>query len=293
MSNPAYYQPSGKFSPLSIILLLLMAITIFPLLALAYTYASWYIPFVYINFILTIAFGFAVGYMVNTFVIKQGKVRNVWLGALLAAIGGLIAMYFNYVIWLNLLFHLEADPMGPEPDSLITQILNFAVNPVAVFSLMKEINAIGTWGIKSSSAVSGTFLTIIWLIEAAVVIGLPAFMSISRTSLPFCESSNSWAEEIAIGGFNSIENKDEFIANLEIGDLSQLTGLGKTEEEESSSLHFFKMEESATCYVSVNNHQIDYDEDGKPDLKLDNVIEYVKIPIETANTILRSNGIAV
>ncbi len=56
------YKPSGKYSPLSPIYLVLTCATVVPALAWLYAYAIWYCPFIYINFFITLGFGAFVGY---------------------------------------------------------------------------------------------------------------------------------------------------------------------------------------------------------------------------------------
>lgn len=88
-----YYKPSGNFSPISIGYLAALALTAFPILGLIYAYAIWYIPFIYINFIIAAGFGFGIGLLINTFVIGKGKVRNVMLSILFGLLGGFISLY--------------------------------------------------------------------------------------------------------------------------------------------------------------------------------------------------------
>lgn len=94
MSN--YYKPSGKFSPISFVYLLLLCAIAMPILATIYAYLIWYIPFVYINFLITAGLGFAIGIAVWQIVIKLGKVRNYGLAILLALIAALAAYYFQW-----------------------------------------------------------------------------------------------------------------------------------------------------------------------------------------------------
>ena len=100
-----YYKPSGQFSPLSILYFILTCIIIIPLLATIYSYCIWYIPFPYINFFITAGFGFAVGLAISYFAIKHGKVRNGKVALLLGLLGGIIALYFHWVVWLDLVIN--------------------------------------------------------------------------------------------------------------------------------------------------------------------------------------------
>ncbi len=82
-----YYQPSGKFSLKSIVLFFVLSVTLFPLWGGLYAYAIWYIPFIYINFIITGIFAFGIGFMISQIVFKIGKVRNLSVGYGLGILG--------------------------------------------------------------------------------------------------------------------------------------------------------------------------------------------------------------
>jgi len=51
-----YYKPSGKFSPIAFVYLLLVCAIIIPILGAIYAYATWYIPIIYVNFLITFGF---------------------------------------------------------------------------------------------------------------------------------------------------------------------------------------------------------------------------------------------
>ena len=88
-----FYKPSGKFSPSFILFFLLVSLIAFPLLGLIYAYCIWYIPFIYINFFITLGFGFLVALCVNKVVIRKGKVRNPILALFIGFFAGNVALF--------------------------------------------------------------------------------------------------------------------------------------------------------------------------------------------------------
>ena len=74
MSN--YYKPSGKFSPISFVYFILVCTVALPILATIYAYLIWYIPIIYLNFLVTFGFGFAIAITVGYLVVRLGKVRS-------------------------------------------------------------------------------------------------------------------------------------------------------------------------------------------------------------------------
>jgi len=60
-SDALYYQPDSKAPPLGIAICLFLAVAVGLIGGLIYAYASWYIPFIYIQVFLTAGFGFLIG----------------------------------------------------------------------------------------------------------------------------------------------------------------------------------------------------------------------------------------
>ena len=100
MSN--YYKPSGKFSPISFVYFILVCTVALPILATIYAYLIWYIPIIYLNFLVTFGFGFAIAITVGYLVVRLGKVRNYGLAILFALIASLVAYYLQWVVWADL-----------------------------------------------------------------------------------------------------------------------------------------------------------------------------------------------
>ena len=133
-----YYTPSGKFSPISFALLIVLCLTVFPILGGLYTYAIWYIPFIYINFIITAVFAIAVGFLMNQVVIKLGKVRSPKLAILLCLLGGFAALYAHWVVWADLIVNasntIGTSRIGITVSSTnLEQLLILAKNPKIFF----------------------------------------------------------------------------------------------------------------------------------------------------------------
>ena len=102
-----YYKPSGQFSPLSFLLWIIAALIIFPLLALAYAYAIWYIPIPYVNFFITAFLGLVIGVVVSKFILKIGKVRNRKLAFVFTLFAALTTLYIHWGIWVDLAFNIS------------------------------------------------------------------------------------------------------------------------------------------------------------------------------------------
>ncbi|WP_397362205.1 hypothetical protein [Olleya sp. R77988] len=213
-----YYTPSGKFEPIAILYFILITLIAAPILGFIYSYAIWYIPFIYVNFIIAGAVGFALAWLMSYVVIKIGKVRNKWLAIGFSFIASLVALYAAWVVWVDLAINMGESygnsRIGITASNVkFDQLVVLATNPSALFELMGSINEYGTWGIRSN-AVSGTFLTIIWIIEAVLIIGATIIFT-NGAAEPFCELSNQWFNSKDLPVFNYLDNAPELVKDIE------------------------------------------------------------------------------
>ncbi|MEO1654880.1 MAG: hypothetical protein AAFU64_15135, partial [Bacteroidota bacterium] len=214
-----YYKASGRFSPLAFVYFLLLSLIAFPLLGLLYAYAIWYIPIIYVNFLLTLGFGFGVGILMSLFVVRMGKVRNTLLGLLFGLLGGLFALYFHWAVWLDLVVNAGesygTDSIGITVSNVqFAQVFILAFNPGVLFDLMAQVNEVGTWGIRGGN-VSGIILSIIWSIEALVIVGIATYLPYVSAQNPFSETSNAWMDSEEFGPFQMIKDKALMVSRLE------------------------------------------------------------------------------
>lgn len=253
-----YYKPSGKFNPLAFLYFAVIALVILPLLGLLYAYAIWYIPFIYINFIIAAAFGFAIALAISHGVVKYGKVRNVPLTIGLSVLAGIIALYFHYAVWVDLVINAGESygnsRLGVTVSNIkLVQTFNLALNPSVLFEYIGLINESGTWGIKNST-VSGLLLSIIWIVEAVIIIGIATFLPMGFAKAPFCELGNEWFKEKVLPAFKYIENRPELIKNLEAANPEAFKDLELTNNiDDSHSVFSLYSSNHNENYLSITN----------------------------------------
>ena len=287
-----YYKPSGQFSPLAPIYLLIASVTVFPLLGLIYSYAIWYIPFIYINVLITGACGFAIGFIVDRSAIRLGKVRNNALAMLLALVGGFVACYFQWVVWVDLAINISDSVGGSRIGFSISnikldEVLTLAADPALVVSLISEINAVGTWGL-AGGAVSGIFLTIIWIIEAVILLGIPVLMASKASKKPFSESTNNWMKEKNAGAFAFITEPHQLVANLEGGNFNELKEIPRAEttSADHSSFTLYFSENSEYC-LTITNKKAKLNDKGKLEFDEVTLVEYFWLDRDLARFLLQ------
>lgn len=183
MASAPLYRHSGKISFVGLLAGAAATFVGGPILAAIYSVAIAYIPFIYLNAILSAVFGGGVGFMV-AFAMKSGKVRNTWV-IVAAALGAtLFAHYIGWMIWVAVMF-FRADADVP---------LLAILFPPTFFEIVGELGSEGVWTIgRSDTPVSGFFLWLVWSIEALVVIAASlAAAFVTADAEPFCEACENW-----------------------------------------------------------------------------------------------------
>jgi len=261
-----YYAPSGKFDSKAILYFILISVIAMPLLGLAYSYAIWYIPIIYLNFIIAGAIGFTIAWLVSKYVIKIGKVRNKTLAIIFALLASSIALYSAWIVWVDLVLNIGESygnsTIGIAASNVdINQLYVLATNPLTLFELIANINEYGTWGIKSAT-VSGPFLTIIWIIEAVLIIGVTLLLT-NGSRVPFCELSNQWFDSKNLPAFDVIDNGPELIKAIENGDPTAFNTLTlATKADQDHSVFTLYSSSNNENYLTINNKKAKYNKEG-------------------------------
>lgn len=210
-----YYTHSGTFSPLSIVYFLVFGIIGCSILGALYGLAIYYIPFVYLNVLITFIFGLLSG-MVIVFASKAGKARNTALTTFFALVFGAFAWYVSWIIWIHQTSHSSS----------------FILTPQELGNYMSIIAKLGPWSVFGWQA-KGVPLYLIWFIEFAIIAGGAAFMAWSSIrDLPFCEDCKVWMDSPqTIGPLEPAADQQELTFQLERGDFSTLGAMKKLEGE--------------------------------------------------------------
>jgi len=287
-----YYKPSGRFSLSFILYFLLASVVAFPILGLIYAYCIWYIPFIYINFFITIGFGFLVGFVISVFVIKKGKVRNPLLGCIIGLAGAFLALYFHWAIWIDLVMNAGesygSNRIGITVSNIeFLQVFSLIFRPDLVFEYIGQVNQYGTWGIRGA-IVSGTFLWVIWAIEFVIVAAISAFLPYLEAQKPFSESTNSWYEEITLPAFSYIENQQQIITDILAGNRDNFDLLSKAVNSETDSHSVFTLykSKSGKNYLSIDNKTSKLDNKGNIKFDSNQIVEYIAVNNELSKILL-------
>lgn len=275
MGKTTFYQPSGKVPSAGIFVTLLVILIGVPILSFVYAYANKYCPFIYINFLITAGFGFALGWIIS-FASGIGKVRSPKFATLMGFVAALLGLYLSWVVW-------TASILGSPDMSFVENIMALLTSPADLWASMKYINEYGTWSLRGGEAVSGTFLTVIWIIEALIILILPLLIASMKSKQPFCEVGDKWAIKHEPNlKLKYFDNKEQAVAEMIAGDFSSIQPF---DEEKVATNHatieLYCCEEGQEYFISLSNKEEKEKKEGEFDS--DDFIEYLRVDKEFAD----------
>ncbi len=270
MDKCEVYHHSGKFGVHGPILAILASIPVALLLGLLYAYLVKWIPFIYINFFITLGYSFAFGIGAGL-LLKLCKVRNGAVALLTGLIVGLIALYFD---WNG---HILA--LVPKSEKL-----PWLLSPGIVIEVMKELYKEGSWGIgfNNSGNVTGIVLGIVWFIEAVIVVGIATLVPWTMiTSTPYCEENQCWLdEEKKIETLQPISDP-ETLEQLKAGNISALASVpAKVPGASDFTRVTVKHSPNSNCFFTVHVENVvkETDKEGKEVEKTNSLSDHLMIP---------------
>lgn len=281
-----YYKPSGKFSILALLTVPVLGSLAAGIGALIYSALIWYIPFIYINFFITLGFGFLLLMAVMP-ALRMARVRNLGVGFLLGLLVGALGVYLEWSVYCALLISAgETTEVGSGLRALsftdtsfdLDLMLNVALHPSVIWEIIKALYAEGSWGIFRIT-VSGIPLVLVWLVEAGIIAFLPALGAIGVASEPFSEKEGKWMKETKFKGRIA---PDDAILNgislLEQGRFDAIFDAARVSEDESG-LGFVAYSDSRKeeNYLTIQMHRIETTSDGKSKTTSADVVTNLKI----------------
>lgn len=202
------YKTSGRFGPMTIVGFLI-GLALVAGLAYVYQLGLYWIPFIYLSFLMTAAFGIGIT-MIGTWIVTAGHCRNISIAVLFSVIlvgGGIAAKhYFQYRALISDLADsiiddvVNAGEIGrQEAEARRGELMDdlFAdVSYIEHFQARADMGlAIGRAG-NNGAPITGIGMYIIWLIEAGMVFYFGARAPIAAAGEPYSEKMGQWADEV-------------------------------------------------------------------------------------------------
>lgn len=254
-----YYRHSGYTPVPSIVLAGLAGLAAGLVVAFIYAYAIEYIPFIKLRFLATVGFGAIVG-GVTAAIAKAGKVRSVAVVMAIVAVVTLAAYYFAWVVWVKAVLDRYG---GPRFHVSLGTLLS---TPTMFKDLVQMLNETGTWAMSKSDKenVSGTFLTVIWLIEAAAIFGMAFVVAVPMVrSEMFCETCNRWCGKAVTLRQTAKGDPKLLKESLEAHDFSYLNSLGPAQSGQFWSLEYEGCNKCNGLHaLSVREHKVTVNKKG-------------------------------
>ena len=281
MSSNVYpfYKHSGKFGVHGPILAAIAGLVVAFPLGILYAYLIEWIPFIYLNILITLGYGFAFG-AITGFAMKYAKVRNGMVALLSGLVVGLMAWWGN---WNGCAHALVA---GDAP-------WLFGFDELKEFIGVLYEN--GSWSIKSST-VSGVPLAIVWLVEGAIIVGMAAYFSYTAIArMPFCEHHQCWLNlEKTIDALAAFERPEQ-LAAFSAGDVSPLEAPQPREHGSGKSARVV-LKYADRCHdfftLSVVNVTLTVDKKGKKNETEKELMTNLKLPKPLFDQMCRLEGLA-
>ncbi len=198
------YKSTGTFDPIGVVLGVVLAVVAMVPLSFLYAYATQYIPFIYLNFLVSFGavFGVAGAYIFGE---SLGKNRNRAISLLAMLV---VAALTLYVFWVTFLYVLTEREFGYT--ELLTQ-------PKLIMDLITALIEYGWFSIKNAE-VKGTFYAILLGVEALCYVAI--FIVMWWTALRariFCENCQKWVESEALPVFFDPANSDALVQEVRAG----------------------------------------------------------------------------
>jgi len=274
-----FYKPSGKVSPVSLVFFVVISLTGIPLLSLLYVVIQEVIPLIYIKFLITAGFGFAISYLIGYCVIHLGRVRSPLVAILYGVGAATIAGYIHWAIWLNWII---------AKDELSFQTVFFLMtNPEVMLNYLKAINESGLWSVgkfgRDGALVNGAMLTFVWIVEALIINVLAVIQPLSFAKKPYCESHNKWFIKSELGQFNAVNYPNLLIEKIDAGDVKAFDIITRPVED-LHSIWYLNTCDGDVSYLTILNMIPSY-EKNKVQFTEKKVVNNMKINREMKNAL--------
>jgi hypothetical protein len=210
----AYYQFSGRFGPVGLVIMLGFSLVGSLLLGAVYGVLVFLNPIGYLDIIGAVGVGWCVATVVRWGVVI-GKVRNTKLHYVAGVLAGCTVLWVAWVSWLYI-YSAQFD----------TGAL-LVLNPAELWDYIVYIGQNGAWGFPGiTQTISGAPMFVIWGLEAVLVIGSTFVMTcIKVEATTFCERCGHWVnDKITLPKLAPLKDKQAH-KRFKTGDISDILAL--------------------------------------------------------------------
>lgn len=246
-----FYQESNNFHPARMAISILVCLFIALVLGYAYSILIWIIPLIYLNFLATIGFGIVLG-MVVKILIRLGHIRHFNIKILLAVMAGLFANYFQ---WTTFILYAGLGHIPSVGEYLAN--LGWIFSPSGFFAMLGEINRVGLWSMFGMQ-INGFVLTIIWLVEFLIILGLPVMAAMQATVFPYSEKLGKWYPKFTLSDdYEPVSAVQKILEGLQSKPLETIQQLQPGSGWRYSKIHIYYLPEEEKQYLAIEKVYIE------------------------------------
>jgi len=273
-----YYQESGQINPMKQNLSYAICIGLALLLGYLYSVLIIFIPFVYLNFLITVGYGLSLGLICKALV-RFSHNRSKKNQIIQAVVIGLLTNYFQWTAYILYVYN------GAIPNiELYFSNLNWIIIPKNFFIAIAEINRFGTWSIFGIT-LNGFGLTVIWIIEFLIIMAGPIVAIVQTKIYPYSELLEKWYHKYTLfNDFESISTVTQLIGELSSDPLKSIDSLGMGSGLRHTKVHLFYLKDEDKQYLTFEKIYIEGQGKGKKNSSI--VINNFKINKSDAELIL-------
>jgi hypothetical protein len=218
----ATYKPSGRLRPLTFALFVGVTVAGAAAAWLYQSLMAW-IPYIYVNLLLCVGFGAALG-AAGAWAVRRGHCRNRVLALALAVPLALVAVGASYAwAYRATLVYLADQNPGATIDAIredVTFQRWIAVKKEAGWTMSSSHS---TSSRKSSPDISGTGVVVVWAIELLTILGLTLLLVDTEVQKPYCERCARWCDTrpLTLSGLG----RGDFDHAVQLGELMPLVDI--------------------------------------------------------------------
>ncbi|MBU52514.1 MAG: hypothetical protein CL920_27785 [Deltaproteobacteria bacterium] len=182
MQQGKFYKLSGQVSPMGLVWGMLFGLVAAIPLSFGYAYAVRYIPLVFLNILVSLAFVFVVA-LVFKMGLKMGHHRNTPISIVFGVILGAITLYLAWAAFLAVLIKYKIPYM-----KIVTR-------PDIMWAMITKLIEKGWFSIGSGGRVNGIFYTVLLVGEGLAYLAGVAFLGKLDATDVYCENCKEWVED--------------------------------------------------------------------------------------------------
>ena len=239
-----FYKESGKINALRLLLAYLISLVLVFVLSYVYSVFSIFIPFIYVSVFITVGLGLTLGYLVKVLV-RIAHIRSRRSRYILAIVLGLTANYFQ---WTSYLLYVIDDKIP----SIIYFFENLAwiAVPSTFFAIIASINEVGLWEVFGIQF-RGFELSLVWAVEALVIMVGPIIAVYSTKIYPFSEEFKVWYPKFTLrNDFESVATVIKLTRDLQNDPLKAIQILKMGNGIRYTKVHVYYMEHEENQYLT-------------------------------------------